>query len=390
MVAGCSSTSDTASPATEPDTATTSQATGTSSDGSIDVPTATPANDPTASTPPSGDSTTSTEFVDVAPAGPCALTPAVPTGEVTWVQDGQLRALVDGGRPTCLVDAVAGTSPVSWSSDAGRVLLDPTRSATASGIRPTGFEASISSVTLSAPTGTASIAIDPATHRLIRHGSDGAVTDISFLTTTDEAIYHPSGKRIIAVGTSASGAYGIWLSSNLGADPKQILSVEDPSTPVTDLDLSADGQTLYFIHGFVHQLYVPALILSERGIADRREADLIVSKLEDAQAWTVGPCDASGTVLSSTNGLDPTDLRTVAGSPFASGGVTLQPVGWLSSYRLVLTARTTGCDGPADVWIWSTVDGFHQVAHDALAASARIPRGPYTDLPDNIEQAAPG
>jgi hypothetical protein len=311
-------------------------------------------------------------------------------GEVSWVQDGQLRALADGAAPTCLVDGVAGTSPISWTSDAGRALLDPTRSISASGPHPTGFDASLDTVVLSAPTGTATIAIDPATHRLIRHGSDGAVSDISFLASTDEAIYHPRGTRIIAVGTSDTGAYGIWLSSNLGADPKQILSVEDPTTPVTNLSLSADGQTLFFIHGFVHRLYVPNLILTEIGVAGRDEAHLVVSKLEEAQAWTTGPCDATGTVLMDSN-LTPeaTDLRTIAGSPFTGSTQVLEPIGWLSGYRLVVAARAS-CGGPADIWIWSPVDGFHHVAHDALAPSVRIPRGPFTDLPDTIEQAAPG
>ena len=198
-------------------------------------------------------------------------------GEVTWVQDGQLRALADGASPTCLLDVVAGK-------------------------------------------GTATTAVDPATHRLIRHGSDGAVSDISFLDSTDEAIYHPGGTRIIAVGTDAGCRYGIWLSSTL----------EQP-----------------------------------------------------AVAWSIGPCDTTGTVLMSSLILSqPADLRTMAGSPFVDQDVTLQPVGWLSGYRLALAARPSGCDGPADLWIWSTVDGFHHIAHGALAPAVRLPRGEYRDLPD--------
>ena len=131
------------------------------------------------------------------------------------------------------------------------------------GTKPTGFDADNLSVSLSAPTGSATIGVDPASHRLLHRGSNGAVTDISFLAQTDEAIYHPSGKRIAAVGTDANGAYGIWLSSNTGADPKQILSVEDPTKPVTDLSFSADGSILRFIHGFVHELVISNLQLFE-------------------------------------------------------------------------------------------------------------------------------
>lgn len=331
-------------------------------------------------------------FVDVPPSGPCAFTPPVPMGEVTWVQDNQLRALADGATPTCLLDGVNGASPLAWSSDAGRVLLDPATSATANGRRSTGFDPTMSGVVLSAPKGTATIAVDPVTHRLIRHGSDGAVSDISFLASTDEAIYHPGGTRIVAVGTDANGRYGIWLSSNLGKEPKQILSVADPSTPVTDLTFNADGTEIYFIHGFVHQLIVDRLILNDLGKADRGEANLVVSTLESSTAaWSVGPCDPTGTVLMSSPILaQETDLRTMTGSPFVDSNVSLQPVGWLSGYRVVIAARASGCDGPADLWVWSTVDGFHHIARGALAPSVRLPRGVYRDLPDVIDLAAPG
>ena len=333
-------------------------------------------------------------LVEVVPNGPCAFTPPAPMGEVTWVRDGQLRALADDADPTCLLDNQAGTAPMAWSSDAGRVLTDPTSATSASGTRSTGFGATNTSVTLSAPTGTATIGVDPATHRLIRQGPEG-ISDISFLARTDAAIYHPNGKCIIAVGTADNGAYGIWLSSNLGKEPKQILSVADPSTPVTDLAFSADATSLYFIHGFVHRLDFSGLILVPIGDEAHKdvnhEANLVVSKLENAEAWSTGPCEPSGTVMFTADILGPPqDIRTIAGSPFADAPVTIRPVGWLSGDRLVVASRQSGCDGPADLWIWSVVDGFHHIAHDALAPAVRVPRGPSKELPDVIEEAAPG
>ena len=171
-----------------------------------------------------------------------------------------------------------------------------------------------------------------------------------------------------------------------------MLSVADPSTPVTDLSFSADGTQLFFIHGFVHQLIVDGLVLNDLGEANRGEANLVVSTLEQpALAWSEGACDATGTVVMSSPILSQTtDVRMLTGSPFGGSNVSLQPVGWLSGYRLVLAVRPSGCDGPADLWIWSTVDGFHHVAHNALAAAVRLPRGAYRDLPDVIDQAAPG
>jgi hypothetical protein len=54
--------------------------------------------------------------------------------------------------------------------------------------------------------------------------------------------------------------------------------------------------------------------------------------------------DRSGTAL--TVGID-TPLE----------GLSLSPIGWLDGARLVVASRTLGCDGPADVWIWSLLDG---------------------------------
>jgi hypothetical protein len=377
-----------ASVATTPADAAPSSTTVPSSAGSVattDTPGGTPSSDPTSDPAP-----TSTLLIgDQPPTSPCAFTPPRADGEITWVHDGRLHALADGSGPTCLLDGVDASSAISWSTDAERVLLDPTRTATAKGIRATGFTADVTTVTLSSPSGSATIAVDPATRRLIRHGADGAVTDISFLDTTDVAIYHQSGTRIIAVGTLGS-LYGIWLSSNLGTEPKMILSVDDPTTPVTDLALSADGQTLYFVHGFVHLLHIPILDLAELGQSGRNEANLAVSRVDGATAWTIGPCDASGSVVAIAPDADAVDLRTAARSPFADADVTLQPVGWLRGARLVLAVRASGCEGPADVWTWSVAGEFDQIAHDVLAPAVRIAGGPFVDLPNNIEQAAPG
>ncbi|MCU1398665.1 MAG: hypothetical protein JWN62_1774 [Acidimicrobiales bacterium] len=385
-------TTDATTSTTKPHPTTTSSATTTdetdateATDASSTTHPATTGTNSSVVTPPS-----TTPFVDVPPAGPCAFTPPVESGEVTWIQDGQLRAASDGGQQTCLIDQVSATGPVSWSSDAGRVLLDPATTATAAaGVTPTGFDSSNLTVSLSAPTGTATIGIDPTTHRLMHRGTNGSLTDISFLERTDEAAYYPSGKRIAAVGVDANGGYGIWLSTNVGKDPKEILSVEDPSTPVTNLSWSSDGRILRFIHGFVHELVIDGLQLFEVGLADRQEANLVVSKVDNATAWTTGPCDATGTVRTAGESLG-NDVRSAPGSPFAGSPMTVQPVGWLSGSRLVIAARAVGCSGPADLWIWTQGGDFQQVAHAAIAPSVRIPRGAFIDIPEVIEQQAPG
>jgi hypothetical protein len=47
----------------------------------------------------------------------------------------------------------------------------------------------------------------------------------------------------------------------------------------------------------------------------------------------------------------------VAGAGTPLEGLSVAPLGWLDATRLVVTARTLGCDGPADVWTWNLLDG---------------------------------
>jgi hypothetical protein len=376
-----SSPDNSSSGSSSPDTSSPDSEAPDTSDRTTDAPTTTAAPAPLPA--------------DAEPAGACAFTAPAAMGEITWVRNGQLQALADGGQPICLLDGAtteAAVIPVAWSSDASRALIDPSRVGDAKGFHETRFDPSDPAVSLSGPSAQAAISVDPVNRRLLWHSlSTGEERDISFLATTDLAVYHPSGKRIVAVGTNAFGMYGIWLATNRGENPILITSIDDPAVPATNLSFSADGTTLFFVHGFVHGLFVPTLELGEYGTADRHEDHLTVSKIDNARAWTFGPCDSTGSVVMSTNLLpDVVDVRTIEGSPFAGTATTLQPIGWLSGYRLVLAARESGCAGPADVWIWSPVDGFVHVGHDLVAPSVRIPRGPFMDLPETIEQAAPG
>jgi hypothetical protein len=293
---------------------------------------------------------------------------------------------VDGSKK-CLLDGVTSQAPLRWSATGERVLIDPATIEGPAGARASGFDTANQTVSWSTPTGKALIDIDPATHDLIWHSSTSNNTqDISFLARTDEAVYHPAGKGIAAVGLSEDGVYGIWLASNRGENRQLITRIDDPTTPATDLAFSSDGLSLQFIHRAAHRLQLQGLTLEEVGVEGRQEGNLTVSTVEQIDAYTTGPCDGTGSIVG--NG---TDLRAVAGSPFAAGTMTLRPVGWLSGLRLVIAARSSGCDGPADVWIWSSpTNTFERVGSSVSSIAVRIPHGPFEELPPTIDEAAPG
>jgi hypothetical protein len=334
--------------------------------------------------PSSGDSPTATSTL---PPDVCTFTAPVADGEITWIDAGRLQAFEADGSTRCLLDGVTPQSGMRWSATGERVLLDPATIEGADGSRASGFAAANQTVSWSAPEGKAIISIDAATHHLIWHSSTSNNTqDISFLARTDEAVYHPAGKGIAAVGLAEDGEYGIWLASNRGENRRLITRIDDPNTPPTDLAFSADGLSLQFIHRAAHRLMLQGLILEEVGVEGRQEDNLTVSTVESVDAYTTGPCDGTGSIIA--NG---TDLRTAAGSPFAGGTTTLRPVGWLNNLRLVIAARAVGCDGPADVWIWSSpTNTFEPVGANVSSIAVRIPHGPFQELPANIDQAAPG
>jgi hypothetical protein len=320
---------------------------------------------------------------------PCTFAAPDPSGEITHVEAGRLLSASGSGEERCLEDTVETTAAVRWSATGDRLLTSENVIVGPTEHRPSGIAAGNVDVSWSTPTGKALISIDPATDHLIwQSASSDETLDISFLARTDEAIYHPAGKGIAAVGMAEDGTYGVWLASNRGKHRQLITRIDDPSTPAAHLAFSSDGRTLYFIHRAVHSLVLDGLLLTELGVEGGREDNLVLSPFETAWANTTGPCNPTGSVMA--NGVD---LRTVPRSPFDDRSETLQPVGWLEGLRLVVAARSQGCDGPADVWVWdgsSANPTFTKVGAGWDQLSVRAPHGPFVDLPTTIEQAAPG
>jgi hypothetical protein len=327
---------------------------------------------------------------------PCASSPAEPTGTITFVAGGQLVSTrPDGSDRRCLVAMTAAeTGRIAWSSGADRVLLGPATVADANGVRPSGYFATNEKVTWSTPTGKALLAPKADTGQLIWRSSTDQNNrlDISFLQHTDFAAYHPSGKAIAASGTGSDGP-GVYMATNRGKSAKVVAKLETPNSQITELGFSTVGDILYFVHlhddtssYHVHRLQVATLdltdVVDEAGSARR----LTVSTVDQgALAWQVAE---PGKPLRVEAVVQSAPVTTVDVGP----GLDVEPVGWLSSTRLVVRSVAAGASPAAlgDLWLWSPGSAPVRVAAGVGRAAVRIPQGPATDPPDQIQAQAPG
>ena len=166
------------------------------------APSTTSAPSTTPATPPSP---VDVSFPQTGPISECAFTPPAHTGEVSWIQDGQLRVIGDDGVPRCLLRVATDTSAVRWSPTGQRVLVDPHTVAGPEGTRASGYNATNQTVSWSQPTGKALLGITEAKGELTwRDSTKDDRKAISFLARTDEAVYHPAGRGIVAVGVVCS------------------------------------------------------------------------------------------------------------------------------------------------------------------------------------------
>ena len=153
----------------------------------------------------------------------------------------------------------------------------------------------------------------------------------------------------------------------------------------------ASGTRVYFIHDHhdgtfhVHALSLEGLTLTDVTEANEPIAKLTVhAVISGPVAWRIGDC--AGLTRTQIGGfINPADQPAV----FAT--LSTEPVGWIDSDHLVLSARTTGCSGPSDLWVWNIatsaatplITGVDQAAIRSVLTS-------FGELPNDINQAAPG
>jgi hypothetical protein len=189
--------------------------------------------------------------------------------------------------------------------------------------------------------------------------------EISFLSRVDDVIYHPAGTHLAVVGEGPGRSYGIWLATNLGGKPRQLARAET-ARRVYSLSYAANGFLAFAAdhrdHFDVHWL-APSGQIETAHSGPELVDDVVASPFSDSVAYRMGVCSGSTATHAWVSRAD-----RALGGPLA--GLSTEPVGWLPDGRLVVLARPRGCEGPADVYVWSE-SGSPLVVHGADRAAVR-------------------
>jgi hypothetical protein len=323
----------------------------------------------------------------LSPEPGCAGLGRVPArGQITYVENGELRAAAPSGEPArCLVDVgslVEGPpAPPVWNGPANRVLLG-NRALSRDGSltrRLTGTAGAIPQ--WSRPAGTSVVYITRAGALMKRSSYGGAATDISFLDRHDAVTYHPAGEHIATSGLGEEGDYGLYLATNIGTEP-QLIARGEAARFITNLRFTQDGRHLYYVarHGpfnwHLHRLRIGEDASLETLAMEEAGFEYVVSPFDgDVFAWFVpGDCAAG------TNGRFEAPERDLRLSPELESR-NIRPIGWLPSGSLVVRAETTGCSTaqPADVYVLSDDNApilVREEDYGGVSVRVRIPPPP--------------
>ena len=385
LVACSSDVGDTAptAPGSVADTVgTTGESTSTTS---TDEPSTTDAS--TTSTEASIDDLPARSSTDDLPAdAACAMTPVPAAGETTFVFEGKLWSVDDTGEFACLAD-LDGRNPswIQWSPDGDEVLIGPDVVLRNDGrFVDTGYFPENRALRWSEPTGKAFIAPNAQTGHLVwRNAHDSTERiDVSFMERTTAAVYHPAGKHIVAAGTGSDGlGEGIFLASNRGANPTRLGSIEHGE--VTGLAFDPTGDSFTFLHSHpdgtteVHRYTLPFNQLDTLATYTGESATGLVTSAADngAAAWVV----AHSTIANRVELTSPSSFGVVRMALPTESVAT--PLSWLPGERLLVGVRPVGGTdvGAYDVWQWSNGQSA-RIIDGVQAAAARTPHSPYVEL----------
>ena len=307
----------------------------------------------------------------------CGYADQLAGGEITFVVGERLYgASVDGRLIRCLTALrPEQRGPVRWAPLGNRVLLNAATLIDGFGPRATGFEATNTRVQWEFPAGDGLIGPTTSNRTLVRRsaGDTRERTEVTFLASTLAAVSHPGGRVLLGAGQSADGTNGIFAAGAAGGQAQPLVTIADPTLVVVEIAADAGGELLYFVSDNGSQFRVHELTFSNPASNPAVEGPAVegpsVQELSSEQApisqlttgptarslaWKVGLCN-SVTETRVRDDRTSASLTVGAGTPLE--GLALSPVGWLDAARLVVVARPSGCDGPADVWIWNLFDG---------------------------------
>ena len=365
--------------------------------------TSTPATGPTTSTTAPTTSITGgeTTTTDTAPAAlveefpvtvPCDLGSAPVDGEITLVVGGRLYGVApETGGVRCLIDN-AETTDFSWGPQGDRIRIG-NRAITPDG--DFALQAS-SAYEWTAPTGKSVMLVEPGSLSKVAVNGSGT-EDITFLETTDAAVYHPSGTRVLSIGTDPNGQYGLFMASNTGTDPT-ILAFDEGAV-LTEPGWTGAGEPIFVAAHENGPWHIHKVVVTEDGALEGPILEEGGFALDRLMASAHDPLlVAFRRAAASVQGCVDDGRATVIGvdlpEPLAS--MTSLPSGWLPGERLLVLSYPGGCNSAADLWLFSagfcpgSVYGASLIATSIDGAAARTiapPSPPVIDVGTIINPA---
>ncbi len=324
------------------------------------------------------------------------MEPVLADGEVTIVAGDTLVGFShDGTIGRCLADGTTGVKTLSWGPVGDRVVAGETILLADGSRHPLVATGTDTMPVWTTPTGLRIVTIvDGHPTKTEVDGSSPEL--IGFLEQHDALVYHPAGTHYLTTGTQPNGEYGLWLARNDGQ--VWVLAAADTDARLSSPGWTADGQIVFAAHHSdrwdIHRIF-----LSDDG-STYEQLDLVsgpdwlghvmASPFNPALvAYAAGGSDAAGCSSDRRARVVGIDV------PEPLGSLASIPVGWLPDDRLVVAAFPSGCEGPIDVWVFTsgfcpgTEYGASFLVAGAEAVSARVAMPPpppspddFSDLPD--------
>jgi hypothetical protein len=314
----------------------------------------------TSTTAPSSDP--NSPLIAALPDGDCVYADAPAASEATFiVGDRLIGASFDGSSVRCLARLTLGQiGPTVWSPVANRAVLNVTTVFDVSGVRASGFDPTATRIAWQYPVGDGLIAPTPSEKTLVRRSAtDGSQrSELTFLARTRLALSHPSGLALLAAGRAGDGSIGVFLADQAGQGARPLLFTTDDRS-IDELSVDQSGRTAYVVSTrndafALHRLSLADLSVAEVSSSQTPILQAVPGPSATAVAWKSGLCNS---ITSTWVFDDRTGSAVTVGSGTPLDGLSVAPLGWLDAGRLAVAARTIGCDGPADIWIWNLLDG---------------------------------
>jgi hypothetical protein len=326
---------------------------------------------------------------------PHRCAPATPGGAatVTFVANGSAWALDPGsGTLTCLF-ATPQPGPFAWGPRGDRALLArlEVKGLRDAPSRPAG-RAAPSASSWGRPTGKSIVFVGRGGRRLLKvHPAGGGVIDVTPIDgpTYERVVYHPSGLAFAFI-LDDHGRESLWLSSNTGEKPRQLVHGRF-HTDFETVAFSRDGGTLYFA------------AMHAGGRVDVHSASLSGGN-EAPVVWRGGPAEhvtnlipGIRTNIAFTAGRSCATSHAYVVTPRHSTGVEAFPdeprsqaVGWMDDAHLLVAAG--GCGRPLDLHAVAvrTLTARLLVKGVDAAAARRAEPYPPPALPRRALDAASG